>query len=128
MTQLLNDLKTHCKFQDMLWEEKLEQMINDYKKWSRKSLHNKPMRELYLAIINILEKERDARGKIDIKNRGIMGYHIGKYTKENREARDSHNDTPKIIPSPFRIKKERIYCLGRKTIQREKFPGAPIGL
>ena len=116
MTQFLNDHKAHCQFQDMLWKEQLEQMINDYKKWSRKHLNNLD-RKVYLEIIKTLEEElSNARGKVNPANRGVMGYHIGKYNKENGKTRDSHNNSSKTISSPIRLKKERVYCISRKAI------------
>jgi len=100
----------------MLWKEKLATMLNDYKKWAKKSLHNKTMRELYLAIIKILEKEiEDARGKTNFTNRGVMGYHFREHSKEDGQARDFPDNPSSALAPSIRPKKERVYCLGRKA-------------
>ncbi len=118
MTQFLNNHKAHCQFQDMLWEEKLEQMINDYKKWSRKSL-NKSNRELYMAIISILEKELENGRKDNTHRRGTMGRYTLGYKQADGKARDRDNNPTQPIQKTIRTTSEGVSGAGGQTEQRK---------
>ncbi len=115
LDQLINDHKAHCQFQDMLWEEKLEVMINDYKKWSRKSL-NKPDRELYMSIIGILEKELGNGRKDNTNRRGTLGRYTLGYKQENGQTRDRDNNPAQSVQKVIRTTSEGVSCAGGKTI------------
>ncbi len=119
MTQFLNDHKAHCQFQDMLWEEKLEVIINDYKGWSKKSI-GKPNRELYMAIIKILEEELNGiRIKVNTNRQGTLGRYTLGHKQENGQTRDRDNNPTQPVQQTIRASSQGISGIGGQTEQRK---------
>jgi len=122
LDQLINDHKVYCEFQGWQWEETLNNMIADYKKWANKSI-NKEIRKLELEIIKELGKELESvRHQDNTHNRRTLGFCIGRDKQENRNARDTNNLASQIIPQPFRVEKKRIYRISGQTIERKISP------
>ena len=118
MNELFNDHLSHCQFQDMLWEEQLEVMINDYKKWSRKSL-NKPDRELYMSIIGILEKELENGRKDNTNRQRTMGRYTLGYKQKDRQTRDRDNNPAQSVQKVIRATSQGVLGAGGQTEQRK---------
>lgn len=119
MTQLLTDIKTYNELKDCEWEEPLKAMINDYKKWSKKSLHNKTMRELYLDIIKILEKELENGRKDNTNSQRTLGRYTLGHKQAHRQARDRDNDPTHPVQKVIRATPQGVPCAGGQTEQRK---------
>jgi hypothetical protein len=116
--QLINDFYVDCQVQDFLEEENLKDMINDYKRWSKKTLNDKNKRTLYLSIINELNKELEdvrAGSKTNPHRRRVMGYRLGRHNQEDRNAGNTINHPAKAIPPTLWPAPKRVYGLGRKN-------------
>jgi hypothetical protein len=114
MDERIDELKTELSVKDLAWELTLERMIEDWRKWSLKSIHTKG-RKLNMDIIKELKRElSDVRATNDFRSTRAVGFKLGRNKAKDGNARNTDNITPSPKRQDMGVAPKRVFSLGRK--------------